>query len=451
MDPLTLEEIAVLCGAAVPTAKPRATATRLCKDTRTLAPGDIYLALRGENFDGNAFAAEAFERGAAAAILDDPSRARSLPSECPVLLVDDAAEALRRLASAWRSRLAARGGCVTGSNGKTGTKDFTMAVLGTTLRTGGTSGNLNNHLGVPLSILSASRRDEALVWEIGMNHPGEIAPLAALARPDVGIVTNTGVAHIEFLGSREAIAREKACLLAALPPEGSAIFPSGDAFAPLLASSTRAAVTTVGGVDSKVRAHDISVGPDGTSFTLEAAGESHPVHLAAHGSHAVSNALLAVAAGLACHIPPASCARGLASASPAAGRLERREIRGILFLDDTYNANPDSMAAALDVLGHLPAVGRKIAVLGPMGELGGHAPAGYRRVGAAAAAVADLVIVVGPGTEPMADAARSGADVRPASDPSSACDLLKSLAAPGDLVLVKGSRSAHMETVIRNF
>jgi UDP-N-acetylmuramoyl-tripeptide--D-alanyl-D-alanine ligase len=451
MDPLTLGEIAVMCGAAAPTANPRATVTRVCKDTRTLAPGDLYLALRGEHFDGNAFAAEAFERGAAAAILDDPSAARALPAECPVLLVGNAVDALHRMASAWRSRLGARVVCVTGSNGKTGTKDFTMAVLGTTLRTGGTSGNLNNHLGLPLSILSASLHDEALVWEIGMNHPGEIAPLAALARPDVGIVTNTGVAHIEFLGSKEAIAREKARLLESLPPGGTAIFPAHDAHAPLLASSTRAAVTTTGGADSTVRARDITVGPEGTGFTLEAAGECHPVRLAVPGTHAVSNALLAAAAGLACQIAPAACARGLASASLSAGRLGKREIRGVLFLDDTYNANPDSMVAALDVLGRLPARGRKIAVLGPMGELGSHADGGYRRVGAAAGAVADLVIVVGTGVEAMAGAARAGAGVRAAADTASACDLLKTLASPGDLVLVKGSRSARMETIIRNF
>lgn len=453
MDPLRLADIAEMSGCAPPSTQPGIEVTRISKDTRTIGPGDLYLAIKGDHFDGNRFVAEAAARGAAAAIIDDPGAADGLPPGFPVLVVRDSMQALTRLAAGWRSRLSLKVVCVTGSNGKTSTKDFTAAVLSTRFRTAKTKGNLNNAIGLPLSILEASQSDAAAVWEAGMNHVGEIAPLAALAAPDVGIITNIGVAHIEHLGSRDAIAVEKGMLFEALSPAGTAILAADCEFADALTTRTRAKVIRTGSSDSTVRAEDVAVSADGTDFLLVADGERLPVRLAVPGAHMVSNALLAVAAGLTLGVSPAECAAGLSEARVTGGRLARRVIRGVLFLDDTYNANPDSVVAALEVLGQLPCNGRRIAVLGAMGELGTHAGEGYRRVGARAAAAANVLIAVGAPTEPMAVAARAtGLDnVIEAATPEEAAATLRDLTRDGDLVLVKGSRSTKMETIMEAF
>ena len=207
MDALALFEIADMCGGVLQGPGASRTIRRISKDTRTLIPGDLYLALRGENHDGNLYAKTAAEKGAAGAILD--ATRPDLPDSFPVIYVENALSALHRLAAAWRDRLALKVACVTGSSGKTTTKEFTAAVLSPRYRVVKTEGNLNNHIGLPLSILSASITDDAAVWEIGMNHPGEIAPLARLARPDIAIITNIGVAHIEYMGSRASHRRRK--------------------------------------------------------------------------------------------------------------------------------------------------------------------------------------------------------------------------------------------------
>lgn len=453
MNSLALEEIAAMCGAPPPACGRGIRVRRVSKDSRTLVPGDLYFSLRGDNFDGNAFVRSALDRGAAAVVVDDPHAVDDLPPGFPVIFVQDSLAALQRLASSWRDRLALKVVSITGSNGKTSTKEFTAAVLGVRFRTVKTEGNLNNHIGLPLSILAAEAADEAAVWEIGMNHPGEIAPLAALARADVGIVTNIGVAHIEHLGSREGIAREKAALLEALRPDGTAIIPDNDDFADFLAGRSPAPVCRIGGESSDVRAGWIELGPEGTRFVLEAGGESVPVDLPVPGRHMVSNALLAVAAGLACGLTPEECAEGLSRARTAGGRLSRRECRGVTFFDDTYNANPDSMVAALEFLRELDAGGRKIAVLGRMGELGGHAAEGYTKVGRTAASALDFLVTVGPETAGLASAARDSGleNVHAAESPEDAAGMLREIAAPGDLVLVKGSRSARMEGVLEAF
>ncbi len=448
MNSLPLNEIAAMCGGQAPEHSGHKTVRRITKDTRTLVPGDLYFALRGENFDGNAFVKQAAAKGAAAAILDDPNAPR--PADLPVILVQDGLKALHRLAEAWRDRLALKVISITGSNGKTTTKEFTSAVLSTRYRTVKTEGNLNNHVGVPLSILSAEVADGAAVWEIGMNHPGEIAPLAALVRPDVAIITNIGVAHIEYLGSREAIAKEKRTLLESLRPEGVAVIPAQDDFSDYLASGTVARVMRVGTSHSDVWAEDIQVTTEGTSFRLFAGGEQVSARLPVPGLHMVSNALLAVGAGLACGLALVECAEGLEHSPVIGGRLAKRIIRGITFLDDTYNANPDSMVAALEVLKSLKCDGKRIAVLGRMGELGSHAGEGYRRVGAHAGA--DLLIAVGPETLPMAEAARGHfPEIRSFNSTEEASEFLRQNADENDIVLVKGSRGARMETVINSF
>lgn len=451
MDSLSIYEIADMCGGKLRGDGSR-TVRRISKDTRTLVAGDLYLALRGENFDGNVYAKDAAAKGAAAAILDRPDSAPGLAADFPVIVVEDALIALQRLASAWRDRLAIKVACVTGSSGKTSTKEFTAGVFSVRYRVSKTEGNLNNHIGVPLSILSTSTADDAAVWEIGMSHPGEIAPLARLARPDLAIITNIGTAHIEYMGSREAIALEKGALAEAVSRSGAVVLPSGDDMSAGIAKRTKARVVLAGLTAGSVTASGLIMQPDGCSFTLHADGESVPARIAAPGEHMVRNALLAVAAGLEFGLSLEECAEGLAAARLTGGRLTRRVVRGITILDDTYNANPDSMEAALQTLKALPA-GRRVAVLGRMGELGSHATEGYERVGRASAASLDVLIGVGPETFALTETARSQGlkDVYETSNTAEAADLLRQLVQENDVVLLKGSRSARMEHILEIF
>lgn len=449
MDPLTLEQVAVYCGGKLLQGDASRSLQNVSKDTRTLKGGELYFALRGENFDGNAFVGEAARRGAAAAVMDGES-SENPPQDFGIIRVADSLVALQSLASAVRERLALRAVCVTGSNGKTSTKDMTAAVLGVRHRVCRTQGNLNNHIGLPLSILEADASHTAAVWEIGMNHPGEIAPLAALARPDVAIITSIGVAHIEFMGSREGIAREKGLLGAALPREGLLILPAADDFADLLAQMTNARVIRAGVEAGEVQARDLRPSAEGTSCVLSHGGERVEVFVPTPGEHMVRNAVLAVAAGLEFGLSLEECAEGLSQTTLTSGRVQRKNIGGILFIDDTYNANPDSMDAALRLLASLETSGRRIAVLGRMGELGSHAAEGYARVGRAAAQCAGVLLAVGPETKPMAAAARENGmtNIEELPDTTAAREWLKANAREGDTVLVKGSRAARMERVM---
>jgi len=450
MEATALQTIAAACGGVLLCGDGAVTVTSVSKDTRTLQAGDLYWALQGENFDGHKFVGAAAAAGAAGAVvareIDDA------PSGFPLIRVDDTQDALHRLASWYRERLTARVLCLTGSNGKTSTKDFTAAVAATKFSVNKTEGNLNNHIGLPLTILSARATDEVCVWEIGMNRPGEIAALARLARPHIGIITNIGVAHIEFLGSREAIAREKGMLGEALGDDGVLILPDGDEFTGSLAARTKARVVRAGAGDAP-RAEQLRPSVHGLDFELVCGGEKTAAHLPVTGEHMVRNALLAVAAGLELGLSPRECASGLAATKLSARRLACLDVRGVTVLDDSYNANPDSMEAAMHALRGLPGGGRRFAVLGRMGELGDYAGEGYRRVGRTAAATMDVLITVGPETAPMAEqAAASGVgDVRQASDTAEAALLLRELARPGDAVVIKGSRAARMERVLEDF
>ncbi|MFZ4779232.1 MAG: UDP-N-acetylmuramoyl-tripeptide--D-alanyl-D-alanine ligase [Terrimicrobiaceae bacterium] len=453
MDPLSLKEIAEMSGAKIVQGEPAICVSRISKDTRTIQPGDLYLALCGENFDGNSFAAAAATRGAAAALVDDPLAAASLPENFPVLLCGSGLAALSRLAASWRARLNLKVLAITGSNGKTSTKEFAAAVLGTRFKVVKTEGNLNNHIGLPLAILSASTSDTAAVWEIGMNHPGEVAPLAALAKADAAIITNIGIAHIEHMLTREAIAQEKGMLAEAIPQEGFVVLSAEDDLTGSLALRTKARVIRVGLSTGSITATSLVESLTGCSFTANIGGTAYPASIPCNGTHMVRNALFAVAAGIELGVPPAAAVAALAHTRMAGGRLQHRTIRGISFLDDTYNANPDSMVAALSTLRALPGSGRRIAVLGRMGELGSYAEEGYRLAGLAAGKNADILITVGAETAPLADAAREAGlgRIHEVDDTASASLMLVNLARPGDIVLVKGSRSAHMESVLKHF
>lgn len=423
-------------------------------DSRKELPGSLFFALSGENFDGNDFAAHAAAKGAAAVIVSHPVQ---IEAPCGVILVKDTLLALQSLAAWWRTQLDIRVIGITGSNGKTSTKDFTKSVLEQRFRTIATQGNLNNHIGLPLSILSATPEKEAAVWEMGMNHPGELAPLCAMARPKIGIITGIGTAHLEFMKTRQAIAEEKSTLGASLPESGTLIFPDNDDFADYLAAHTSAHLLKVGGEHSPVRAANICPTEEGSAFTLiiDSLGKKE-TFIPVPGRHMISNALLAAAAGATQGLTLDEITKGLEKGVLTKGRLRRWTHSGCNILDDTYNANPDSMIAALDTLAATPISkeNKRIAVLGKMGELGGYSQSGHRAVGTHAAGLGiDILVVVGKEAEEIAFACRessTGTEVLFADDKQAAVALLDSRIRQGDALLFKGSRSAAMETLMNS-
>jgi UDP-N-acetylmuramoyl-tripeptide--D-alanyl-D-alanine ligase len=449
MDPVPLEILERWCDGTLLSGNPEQQVSAICSDSRALKPGDLFFALRGERFDGHAFVPEAVRSGALGAVVD--SDVGTVPEGFALLRVSDVLGALQKIAGAYRQTLSLKVVAITGSNGKTSTKDLTAAILQERFRCTKTAGNLNNHIGVPLTLLQATSRDEVGVFEIGMNHPGEIAPLAALVRPDVAVITNIGVAHIEYMGSREAIALEKGALAEALFPEGVLVLGAEGDFCDALAARTAARKVFCGSEHGSIRATGLEQDFAGTRFLLHADDRTEPVSLPVPGAHMVSNALLAVGAGLSLGLTLAECAAGLAKLKLTKGRLEQKEIRGIRVLDDTYNANPDSMVAALHTLVEMPCEGRRLAVLGRMGELGAESEQGHRCVGEAAGDLGvDVLIAVGAEAAVTAQAARLRGvkTVLEHSDTEAAIQTLREMAGRGDLVLVKGSRSARMERVV---
>ncbi len=450
MDATPLSQIAAWAGGRLATGNPAATVTTISSDSRALRPGDLFLAIRGEKFDGHTFLAEAARLGAIGAIVE--TEMPGLPAVFALIVVADAVRALQSLATAYRATLRLTSVCITGSNGKTSTKDLCAAVLAQRFSVTRTLGNLNNHLGLPFSILRADSTHDVGIFEIGMNHAGETAPLAAIARPDIAIITNVGIAHIEFLGSREAIAQEKGMLAEAVGENGTVILNADDDFTPAIAERTRARVTTAGLLGGDVRATDLEQLSEGIKFQLHATGQSVEAELPVPGEHMVRNALLACAAGISLGLSLDECAAGLRALQLTAGRLTQKTIRGIRILDDTYNANPDSMSAALITLARMPVAGRRIAVLGGMGELGVESERGHRSVGEVAGREKiGCVISVGESARWIADAAESGGvgEVIRTADADEAARILRSLAQPGDTVLVKASRSARLERIVQ--
>lgn len=449
MDPVPLGTLKRWCDGALLSGNPEQIAAAICSDSRALKPGDLFFALRGERFDGHAFVEEAARRGALGAVVE--GEVGAVPEGFALLRVKDVLVALQQISGHYRQTLPLKVVAITGSNGKTSTKDLTAAILRERFRCVKTAGNLNNHIGVPLTLLQASAKDEVGVFEIGMSHPGEIAPLAALARPDVAVITNIGVAHIEYMGSREAIALEKGALAEALPTEGVLVLGAEGDFCEALAARTAARKVFCGSDQGRVRASGLEQDFSGTRFLLHADGQTAPVSLPVPGAHMVSNALLAVGAALSLGLTLAECAAGLGKLQLTKGRLEQKEARGIRILDDTYNANPDSMVAALQTLAQMPSSGRRMAVLGRMGELGAESEQGHRRVGEAAGELGvDVLIVVGEEAAATAQAARTRGvnTVLEVPGAEAAVLALRELACGGDVVLVKGSRSARMERVV---
>jgi UDP-N-acetylmuramoyl-tripeptide--D-alanyl-D-alanine ligase len=451
MIALTLSEIAGLTGGEL-TGSPDATVPgNVTLDSRAVAEGDLFVAVAGERVDGADFLPAAAAAGAIAAITPRPDDA------LPCVVVADPVEALGRLAAGVHARLVASGLltlAITGSSGKTSTKDLLGQVLAAAGPTVSPPGSYNNDIGLPLTVLSADEQTRFLVLEMGSRGPGHIARLCRVARPRVGVVLNVGSAHLGEFGSPDGIAAAKGELVEALSEDGTAVLNADDPRVIGMAPRTVARVLTTGrGEDADVRAVDVTLDETARArFILAAGGEQHPVTLLVVGEHQVANALSAAGAALAAGMAPAEVAAALSAAGPRSRwRMEvSRRDDGVTVVNDAYNANPESMRAALAALGGLAGT-RRIAVLGGMAELGPDAAAEHERLGRdAATAGVDLIVAVGPDAVGIADGAaaagrRAGEESVHVPDRASARELLSEVLRPGDVVLVKASRSYGLE------
>ena len=416
-------------------------------DSRKARKGDLFVALRGEHADGHDFVLDAATRGATGAIVE-----RAVDAEVAQYVVPDALTALQELA---RRRRASRPGLkvvgITGSVGKTTTKELTAAVLGSRYRLLKNEGNLNSEIGLPLVLLELTQRHQRAVLEMGMWAPGEIALLCDIAQPETGIVTNVGPSHLERMGTIEAIADAKAELVESLPSEGTAILNADDGRVAAMAERTNAHVITYGlSLKADVRASEIdSRGLAGVNFTLTHGNQQAAVYSRLPGRAMVHNALAAAAAGIVDGIELDEVATALSGARFPTRLAAHRGPRGSTIIDDTYNASPASMRAALELLGEVQ--GRKIAVLGDMRELGAAEREGHAEVGRLAAEVADSIYCVGELGRWIGDAAiRAGhGDVHIVRDKGEIAPALRALLEADDVVLLKASRALALETVLQ--
>jgi UDP-N-acetylmuramoyl-tripeptide--D-alanyl-D-alanine ligase len=420
-------------------------------DSRTLGVGEAFFAIVGHRLDGHQFIADAASRGAACVVAQTvPDH---IPSGVPFVLVEDTTRALGRLAALHRAKFSLPLVAVTGSNGKTTTKEMTAAVLAARGKVLKPEGSFNNQWGVPLTLLRLTAEHQALVVEIGCNQGGEIAYLAGLAAPTVGVVTTVAEAHLELLGSLEGVREEKAALVRAIGEAGAVALNADDPRVAGMAADTRARVITYGhSATAEVRAvGEVREDARGLAFTLETAGRRERVCLAFAGRHNVTNALAAAAAGFALGLSPADVVTGLEHARPAKGRCVWREIAGVRILDDSYNANPHAMRAALDTAAVHQRSSRLVVVFGDMLELGALAEPAHLELGREVAARGAAEFVgFGPHMKLAVEAAREAGLAEAqhtATFEDTVAHALKRVAR-GDVVLIKGSRGMRMERVV---
>jgi UDP-N-acetylmuramoyl-tripeptide--D-alanyl-D-alanine ligase len=452
-----------------------ATITTTVVNSRAAQPGSLFVALRGERTDGNFYVADAYAHGAVAAIAERHAVDQGLPGAwvqaeagqpalhgAPALpltfVVPDSLVALQQVATAWRARMPADAVGITGSVGKTTTKEIVANVLAQRYKILWSEGNLNNEIGLPLTLLRLTPEHQRVVMEMGMYAPGEISRLCELARPRIGVVTNVGPTHLERLGSIERIAQAKSELPQALPPAekgGVAVLNADDPLVRAMAGLTQARVFTYGlNSQAHLWADDIeSYGLDGIRFRCHYGAEAFHVRLPLLGRHSVHTALRAAAVGLSDGL---SWAEILAGLQVERGQLRLMVVSGLrdtTLIDDTYNASPDSMLAALNLLAEIAnAAHRAVAVLGDMYELGSYEEVGHRLVGGRAAQIVAKLVAVGSRARWIADEAlaegMSAADVFPVETNIDAIAVLQGLMRPGDVLLVKGSRAGGMEQIV---
>ena len=446
-------DLAAVAAAAGAPAQGAAALTGVAVDSRKARPGDLFVAIRGARVDGHDFARDAASRGAAALLGE--RRPDGLPLEFPAVLVDQPVAALLRLAAATKKKAGFRLAAITGSAGKTTTKDFAAAVLARRFAVERTPGSQNSQIGFPMSVMNFPRAPEWMVGEMGMSERGELARLSRAFEPDVAAILLVAPAHLQYFASVDAIAEGKAEILEGLKPDGTFVANADDPRVAAIAArqSGRIRVVRFGrGAGADVTARAVAAEPDGSRFVLATPEGEAPVRLPLPGAHQVANFLAAAAIGHAVGVPPSECAAAAETLRPAAHRGEvRRHASGALLYDDAYNANPASMRAALETLSALPAR-RRIAVLGDMLELGPDEDRWHRETGAAAFGRADLLVCVGARAplygEGAVGAGLPGDAVRRVASPEEAADLLAGFLAAGDAALFKASRGVGLERAV---
>jgi UDP-N-acetylmuramoyl-tripeptide--D-alanyl-D-alanine ligase len=431
----------MVCGAAV--------------DSREVVAGNLFVALPGERTDGHRFIAQAVAAGAAAILVARPPEPPLADdANVTVVQVDDTVRGLQAIASAWRTRFDPLVVGVTGSIAKTSAKEAIATVLASALVTLKNEGNQNNEIGLPLTVLRLGPDHQAAVLEMGMYIGGEIADLAAIARPEIGVVTAVQPVHLSRIGTIEAVERAKGELIEALPDDGVAVLNADDERVRRMASRTRARSVTYGfAADADIRAEAVeSAGLDGMRFTLVARGERHDTSIPTLGRLAVHNALAGAAVGLAAGLDGRSVVAALGNGWSAPHRGAIVRAGGVTIVDDSYNASPASVEAALELLAGLP--GRRIAVLGEMLELGDGHEAGHERVGAAAAGVVERLLVIGDGAAGIARGARAAGlapdRIAEVGDRTAAMAYLLANLTTGDVALVKASRGIALDLLVED-
>ncbi len=441
MEPRTLQYLCDACGGGLTGGRSDTIATGFSTDSRKVRAGDVFFAIRGDKFDGHGFLPDVARAGATAVVVS------SNFTGCPAIRVDDPRAALGRIAARYRKDFNLPVIAVVGSNGKTTTKELLASVLRQRFATLWSEASFNNDIGVPVTLLGMNAGHGAAVVEAGTNHPGELAPLLQIIQPQFGVLTSIGREHLEFFGDVSGVAKEEGAIAEVLPPNGKLFINGDDEAAQAIAKRSRAPVVQVGlGQHNNLRASDVVFDSSGSSFI--AAGEAYRINLL--GRHQVINALLALAVGTELGVSPEQSRQGLAACKPAKMRMQVWDVNGVCVLDDAYNANADSMLAALRTLHEFPCPGRRVAVLGDMAELGAHSAEAHAEVGQHAAELGvNCLIAVGKWARHTAEAARNAGLTRVAefADVAGAISGVKELVQAGDVVLLKASRAMGLERI----
>lgn len=453
MKPLSLIELASFAKGQLVAGRGERCANDVSADTRSILPGNLFIALRGERFDGHDYLKEAQKRGAVAAVVD------KIPADWDdksfgFILVKDTLQALQNMAHAYRKTLPVRIVAVTGSSGKSSTKEMIAAVLSQKFRTNKTKGNLNNHIGLPLTLLALQPEDEWAVVEMGMNHPGELAPLVALAEIEVAVITNVGWAHIEAFENQAGIALEKGTLVRALPKKGLAVLNADQSLTREMAQTTSAPSVLAGeAVDAVYRIKNISIQETSAHFTIQTPSAEKQVILNLPAIHMVRNAALALAVGVEMGVSLDAACECLNQIELPHGRCEVMRKGSGWLVDDTYNANPDSMVAGFEAIRELSGSGRSVALLGAMGELGKFSEELHQWVGRAAVEKGiNILFAFGKDgrfiVEGALKAGLSEENCRWFETHEALAEAYRAIARNDDKVLIKGSRSQQMEKVL---
>lgn len=453
MEARTLKYLANACNGRLANAREEATFTSVCSDSRALKAGDLFWAITGERFDGHDYVPAAIEAGAVGAVVSAVN-VKAEWKKLPLVIVSDTRAALGMFGAKYRADFSPEVVAVAGSNGKTTTKDILNSVLRVRFETIASEASFNNEIGVPLTLLRIGANTQAAVLELGTNHPGELAPLARMAAPRVGVITSIGREHLEFFGSLEGVAQEEGALAEALPAHGALVLNGDTPEAVGIRRRAKCRVVTVGIAQrNEWHVDPLATDESGTQFLLTGPDEnwSGEWRVSLLGRHQACNAALAILVGRDLGLSRDEVQRGLAECRPAKMRMQVERIGGAVVLNDAYNANADSMRAALATLAEFPAKNRRIAILGDMAELGEGAAAAHREVGTLAGQFGiDHVVAIGQQAIVTADCARSAGAKNAAAftDFSTALTAVSYLAMPGDVILVKASRSARLERVV---